>query len=300
MRNLPLLFIASCFATLASAAEPSESMPLIDPALLGFGKPEPAVTATFSQPLDYSDTPGSIDLFETRLRLPVFGRRLDSGWAFGASLIHEYTSADFNGTLGLGSADLHALELQLSATFLPVADSGWMGLVIASPGLATDLQGISADDFSMRVIAVAGYQFSPRITLAVSGYFEQIVGEQMAMPGIGVIWRPAPDWIVQLTPPIGAIGWRATENLTFNLAAFPSGGAWNLDQDSTAVDAVILSGFRVGLGAEYRLGQNWRINVLAGMNIGGEIEFRDDAERVLRESDLDSSAFGMIGLSRRF
>lgn len=300
MRNLALLCLASFAAHLAPAAEPDEGMFLIDPALLGFGAPDPAVTVTFSQPLDYSNTPGSIDLFETRLRVPMFGRRFDSGWALGASLIHEYTSADFNGALGLSSADLHALELQLSAACLPVADSGWMGLVIASPGLATEFQGISSDDFGIRVIAVAGYQFSPRFTLAVSGYFEQMVGEQMAMPGIGVLWRPAPDWIAQITPPIGAIGWRAAENLTFNIAAFPSGGAWNLDQDPAAVDAVILRGFRVGLGAEYCLGQNWRINVLAGMNVGGEIEFRDDAGRVLRESDLESSAFGMIGVSRRF
>jgi hypothetical protein len=42
------------------------------------------------------------------------------------------------------------------------------------------------------------------------------------------------------------------------------------------------------------------VALLAGVNIVGEIRFRDDFERVLREGDLDTGAFGMIGLSRRF
>lgn len=301
MKFVPLLVcLAAVSVQPLRAQEPSERVGLLDTALLGFGSPDPAFTATYFQPMDFSDGTGSLDMFETRLRVPLFKKRLDSGWRYGASLIHEYTMADFNGVLGLGRLDLQTLELQMSLSRFPRAESGWMGLLIASPGVATDFDGLSSDDFAFRVIAVGGYQFSRRLTLALAGYFSHSLDEQRVLPGVGIIWRPSNSWAVQLTPPIGAVVWRASESLAFNLTAFPSGGTWDVGEEQSAVSGVVISGYRVGLGAEYRLGSAWRLNVLAGMNVGGDIELRDSSNNVVREADLDAAAFGMVGVSCRF
>lgn len=250
--------------------------------------------------MDFSDGSGTLDMFETRVRVPLFKRRLDSGLRYGASLIHEYTMADFNGVLGLGRLDLQSLELQMSAGYFPRTSTGWMGLLIASPGLASDFDGLSSDDFTFRVIAVGGYQFSRTFTLALAGYFSHSMEEQRALPGIGIIWRPSPRWAVQLTPPIGAVVWRATDSLAFNLTAFPSGGSWNVNDDAGRVNGVVISGYRVGAGLEYKLNPTWRFNLLAGMNVGGDFELRDSGNNVIRESDLDAVPFGMLGISCRF
>lgn len=294
-----LVFLAAAVQPLAAQENP-ERVGLLDTALLGFGSPDPAFTATYFQPMDFTDGTGKLDMFETRLRVPLFKKRLDSGWRYGASLIHEYTMADFNGVLGLGSLDLQTLELQMSLSRFPRAGSGWMGLLIASPGVATDFDGFSSDDFAFRVIAVGGYQLSPRLTLALAGYFSHSLNEQRVLPGIGILWRPSNAWAVQLTPPIGAVVWRASESLAFNVSAFPSGGAWDVGEEQSGVGGVVISGYRVGLGAEYRLGSTWRLNVLAGMNVGGDIELRDSSNNIIREADLDAAAFGMVGVSCRF
>ncbi len=284
--------------TVASA--PPSRPQLLDPAALGFGRADPIVIGTVYDTMDFSDGSGALDMVESRLRLPLYRKRFDSGWGFGASLIHEYTSADLNGHLLLDRLDLHSLELQFSLRHFPGTDTGWMGLLIASPGLATDFEDIGSDDFSFRLIGVAGYQFSPRFTLALAGYFAQSIGEQTALPGFGVIWRPSDDWMVQLTPPFAAIGWQATDTLSFSVSGFPSGGSWDISEEPSPVADIDISGWRVGIGSEYRLTDNWRINVIVGVNLFGNIELRDSEEIVLNETDLDEAMFGMLGVSYRF
>ncbi len=292
--------LAIALALPSAAQDSAERVGLVDTALLGFGSPDPAFTATYFQPMDFSDGTGSLEMFETRLRVPLFKKRLDSGWRIGASFIHEYTRADFNGAQGLGALDLQTIDLQVSLSRFPRSQSGWMGLLIASPGLATDFDGIGSRDFAFRVIAVGGYQISPTLTLALSGYFSHSLEEQRALPGIGVLWRPSKTWAVQLTPPIGAVVWRATDAVALNLSAFPSGGAWDVGEQQANVSGVVVSGYRVGIGAEYKVGSDWRLNLLVGMNVGGDFQLRDNANNVVRESDLDPAAFGMLGVSRRF
>lgn len=277
-------------------------MNLIDPALLGFGPPGFSSVVTVSRAMDFSNGGGAVDYTDGRALLPVWAHETEDGTVFGATLAYGWASLDASGALGLPRQNLHTLELQLTAAHFPKGDEGWMGLAIVSPGLATDFKSVSSDDFAFSAIVVAGYQFSPRFTLSAAAFYAHSIGEDTVVPGIGVVWRPNDHWIVQLTPPIGAVGWSPSKDWTFSLSAYPSGGAWGVDQagQDRNIEAIQLEGWRAGLGVERRVGDHLRLSAQVGMNFGGQLELRDRNGGVLFSRDLDSSPFGLLGAAWNF
>lgn len=278
------------------------SMNLIDPALLGFGRPGFSIAVTASQPLDYDGAHGSLDYFDARLRLPAWGKDLGDGSFIGVGLSYGGARLDASHLLGLDPQTLQTIEIQFTAAHFPSTDTGWMGLLIVSPGLASDLNKIGSNDLNFKTIAVVGWQFSDTFTLAAAGFYSHTIGEDTAVPGVGIIWRPTDTFIVQLTPPIGAIGWTPSPDWTFSLAAYPGGGSWAVDQQGTDgnVEAIALSVWRAGLGVEHRFGKNWSVTALAGANFGGSLELRGEDQRVIEQRDLQPSAFGLFGVSWNF
>jgi hypothetical protein len=277
-------------------------MNLIDPALLGFAPPGFSAVITVSKAMDFSNGGGSVDYTDGRALLPVWAHETEDGTVFGATLAYGWASLDASGALGLPRQNLNTLELQLTAAHFPKGDEGWMGLAIVSPGLTTDFKNVSSDDFSFSAIVVAGYQFSPRFTLSAAAFYAHSIGEDTVAPGIGVVWRPNEQWIVQLTPPIGAVGWSPNKNWIFSLSAYPSGSAWGIDQEGKDrnTKAIQLEGWRAGLDMERRVGDHLRLSVQVGMNFGGQLELRDRNGGVLFNRDLDSSPFGLLGAAWNF
>jgi Domain of unknown function (DUF6268) len=248
------------------------------------------------------DSPGALDLADGRMRIPFWGHRWENGTMMSGSLTYSWTQLGMDNPLGLSSTTLHALDLNLSLAHLPREDQGWMGLLILSPGVATDFDQITRDDVTLTAIGVLGYQISPSLSLAVAGYAHQAAGETTAFPGVGVLWKPTDTTIVQLTPPIVALGWNPQKDWTLSLAAYPTGSAWDVDHSGTdgMVEAIKFSAWRVGLGVEYRIWDHLRLTAQVGVNFGGEIELRDASERVLWGRDLEASPFGLIGAAWTF
>jgi hypothetical protein len=287
--------------TAADRIDPVE-MNLIDPALLGFGPPGFSTAFTASGSMDFEKSGGSVDYFDSRTLIPLWGREIDPETFIGVMLGCGWASLDVDRTLGVDRLSLTTLECQITAAHFPEADQGWMGIGIISPGVSTDFNHLTGDDFSFSALAVWGYQFSPRFTLSAAGFFNYSIGETTAVPGIGVVWRPTDTLILQLTPPIAAIGWTPVKDWTISFSAYPAGGGWDVDREGTDgnVERIQLEGWRTGLGVERKIGQHLRISVQAGVNIGGKIELRDGSDRKLFSEDLDPSMFGMIGASYSF
>lgn len=309
MRVLTYLLLTTASLSTMRGGVPAESemaqrteTTLIDPALLGFGAPGFSIAITGSQTMDFKNGRGSVDYFDGRAQLPVWGRDLKNGTFLGVTLSGGFASLDVNGALGVKKLSLGSVDLQLSGAHFPTGDQGWMGLAILSSGLSSDFGKISGDDFAFTAIIVAGYQFSPRFTLAAAAFYDHSIGEDTALPGIGVIWRPTDTLTLQLTPPIAAIGWTPVKAWTFSVSAYPSGGAWDVDRAGRRrdVEAIKLEGWRAGLGVERRIGAHLRFTAQIGMNFAGKIELRDSSQRVLLGENLDSSAFGLLGVAWSF
>jgi len=166
-----------------------------------------------------------------------------------------------------------------------------------TPGLGTDFQGISWDDFEVSALGLLGYRFTDTFSFA-GGVFAQYGAEEgMIVPALGFIWQPDP-FIVQLTPPFVVLGWRATESVTLSLSAYPSGGSWDVEDPN--VNRVELNGWQTAASVIYKVTEHVSLSLRAGMSIGGELELRDSNNRVLSNETLEAAPFGAVNLRWQF
>lgn len=302
MKPLCNIITAVILSAVVLSAEEESSMNLLDPALMGFGSPGFKSAMTASQTMDFEDGGGSVDIFDARVLLPVWGTKIAEGTFIGMEFGYTWASLDTTGALGLGRQNLQTLEMQFNAAHFPEEDEGWMGLVIVSPGLASSFDGISGDDFAFNALMVGGYQFSPSLTLSAAAVYFHSIGEDRVYPGVGVVWRPNDEWILQLIPPVIGVGWSPTKDWTLSLSAYPAGGGWDVGNEGTLgnVEAVQLDGWRSGFGVERQIGEHWRLNAQVGLNFGGELKLYDRGGDTIFSRDLDPSLFFLFGAAWMF
>jgi len=201
--------------------------------------------ATFMDTQDFSNRPGGLDFFELRTIAPIGAKKFGDFFVAGA-LGYTLTELDFNGFAGLGSESLHALKAQVTMFWRP-EQSRWSMFGFVTPGIGTDLQGLSWDDFEIAGLGLLNYRFSDTFSLAGGAFGQYGAGEGMIGPALGFIWQPGP-FVVQLTPPFAVIGWKATERLTLNLSAYPSGGSWDVEDPN--VNRITLSGWQTAASVQ--------------------------------------------------
>jgi hypothetical protein len=273
----------------------ARSVDLIDPAAFGFGRPGYMVDMTFIDTQDFANRPGGVDFMEVRTILPLWTKKLDA-LRVSASLSYNLSELDFNGFMGLQRETLHTLEAQVSLFWRP-ENSRWWGLGFLTPGVGTDFQGLSWDDFEISGLGLLGYRFTDSFSLA-GGLFAQYGAEEgRVFPALGFIWKPDP-FIVQVTPPFVVLGWRATDRVTLSLSAYPSGGSW--DVEDPTVNRVDLSGWQTAASVIYQATERLSISLRVGMNVGGELELRDRNNRELENETLDAAPFGAVNLRWQF
>jgi hypothetical protein len=270
-------------------------MGMIDPAAFGFGQPGFVVDATFIDTQDFENQAGGIDFFELRTIAPVAAKKWGDFLVAG-SLGYTLTEVDFQGWGGLQDETLHTLEAQITMSWRP-ENTPWSALAFVTPGLGTDFEDISGDDFEVSGLGLINYRVSEELSLAGGLFGRYAADDSSVVPALGFIWQREP-FIVQLTPPFAVIGWQATERLTLSLSAYPSGGAWDLDD--SAVNRVEISGWQMAASAIYQLTDHLAISLRGGFNIAGEVELQDARHRKINEEDLESAPFGAVNLRYSF
>ena len=241
------------------------------------------------------DGGGDLERLDARLNLPLFSTPLGKGTRFNAGVRYGWDRIELASPVLTDSLYLHTLEANLSLTHFPGQDAtGWFWIAQVGPGMASDFQSLSSDDFQISALGVLGKKFTPTFSLAAAVYARQQAGEFEAFPGIGLIWEPSPHWQIRLTPPAPSITWSPDPTLNFSLVAWPGGGAWNLaDGPAGRLD---LSSFRAGLAAEKRFGDHFRAGIAAGWNFAGSLEIEDRSGRTVLDRDLDDGVFGSFTL----
>lgn len=297
---ISVLCLLFAHVSLLQAQRPeAESAPkrvgFIDPAAFGVGRPGFVADATFMGMQDFSDRPGGLDFFELRTIAPVGAKKMGD-FLLAGSIGYTLTELGFNGFEGLGDETLHTLEAQITLLWRP-EQSRWSALGFVTPGIGTDFQGVSGDDFEIAGLGLVNYRFTDTFSLA-AGVFGQYAAEDgMIGPALGFIWQPK-SFIVQLTPPFAVIGWDATERLTLSLSAYPSGGAWAVD--TANVNRIDLSGWQTAASLMYKLTDHVTLSLRGGFNIGGELELQDARNRVIASEDLEPAPFAAINLRYNF
>lgn len=270
-------------------------MGMIDPAAFGFGQPGFVADVTFVDTQDFENQPGGLDFMELRTIAPLVAKKWGD-FLIAGSLGYTLTDVDFQGFGGLQDETLHTLEAQITVSWRP-EDTPWSALAFVTPGLGTDFRGISADDFEFSGLGLINYKVSDELSLAGGVFGRYAADDSMLVPALGFIWQREP-FIVQLTPPFAVIGWQATERLTLSLSAYPSGGAWDLDD--SAVNRVNINGWQTAASVIYQLTDHLTLSLRGGFNIAGEVELLDARHRKINEEDLETAPFGAVNLRYSF
>ncbi|GAA5146033.1 hypothetical protein GCM10023213_38510 [Prosthecobacter algae] len=291
---MPLKFtLPLCAAFSLAASLPAAE--LIDPAAFGFGRPGYMVDTTFIGEQDFDGSlKGSLEMFEVRTIIPVWSTKVGEGGRLSTSLGYNLTQLNFDPG---ETMDLHTLEAQVGY-FWNSPTSNWWGLGFVTPGLGTDFNGISLDDFQISALGLIGYEFTETFTIA-GGVFASYANEDgTLLPALGFIWRPG-DWIVQVTPPFMVLGYKVSEPLTLSLSLYPSGGSWDLDRNDGA-NTLDVSGWQGAASIIWKATDKLTVSLRGGINFGGEFEIRDEQERVRVDENLDPAPFGALNVRWAF
>lgn len=273
----------------------SHGAELIDPAAFGFGRPGYMVDMSFvgGQSFDGRFT-GTLEMSEIRTIIPVWKARVGEGGRFSTSLGYNLTQLNFDPGDRL---DLHTIELQLGY-FWNSPRSNWWGMGFVTPGLGTDFNGLSSDDFQISALGLLGYEFTPTFTIAAGAFGSYDHGDGRLLPALGFIWQPE-RWTFQATPPFLVIGYKISDPITVSLSAYPSGSSWDLDQNN-GNNTLELSGWQSAATLIWKATKNLTVSVRGGVNFGGSFEIRDEQDRVLADENLDPAAFGALNVRWSF
>ncbi len=276
-------------------ADRENKMGMIDPAAFGFGQPGFVIDASMVDTQDFESQPGGIDFFELRTIAPLAAKKWGD-FLFAGSIGYNLTEVDFNGWGGLQDETLHNLQAQITMLWRP-ENSRWSALGFVTPGLGTDFSAISADDFEVSGLGLMNYRVTQELSLGAGVFGSYAADDSMIVPALGFIWQSEP-FIVQLTPPFAVIGWHATERLTLGLSAYPSGGAWDLD--NSPVNRVVIGGWQTAASAIFKITDRVSISLRCGFNIAGDVELQDANHNVILEEDLEMAPFGALNLRYSF
>jgi hypothetical protein len=225
---------------------------------------------------------------------PFAGERLENGLAWGVSFSAGWANFDLSGNRPFHE-DLFAFEFPTVFTWSPRNSRVWTLLYLA-PGIGTDLEGIDGNDLRLRAIGLVGYQFSDTLSIAAGVFSNYALGDGFGLPTLGVVWRPGP-LIVQVAPPYVVLGWRAHEKVLLSATVYPAGGAWDLD-GADQPNSVRLSGWQGAVAVQWSVSKHTRIALRAGWQFSGELELRDDRERVVLNERLENAP--VIGMTFRW
>ncbi|MFM2170197.1 MAG: hypothetical protein RI957_426 [Verrucomicrobiota bacterium] len=270
-------------------------MGMIDPAAFGFGQSGFVADVTIVDTQDFENQPGGLHFMELRTIAPIAAKKWGDFLVAG-SIGYALTDVDFQGFGGLQEEMLHTLEAQITVLWRP-KNTPWSALGFVTPGLGTDFRGISMDDIEFTGLGLINYRIQENLSLAGGVFGRYAADDNMMVPALGFIWKSEP-FIVQLTPPFAVIGWQASERLTFSLSAYPSGGAWDLDD--SAVNRVNINGWQAAASVIYQLSDHLALSLRGGCNISGEVELQDENHRVIEEEDLETAPFSAINLRYSF
>lgn len=245
---------------------------------------------------DFEDGDGSVDFSVIELRSPIFFKSLASGDKFALGL--DYSLANLDVSAGADSWDG-----QLNGLFLPITwshrnpGSQWFFLAQAAPGLRTDFESITSDDFAFRTFAAAMRSFNANLTAGVGAYFSYDVDGIFAVPGIGFTWKPAADWMVSLIPPQLAVSYEPNDNWLFSVFARPRSYIAAIHEGPENPDIASISYTKIGIAAKHRLLDSphvW-LNLNAGYTLFSEVELQRDGQSLF-DGDLDAGFFAGASL----
>lgn len=221
--------------------------------------------------LKYKDTVANANLFDIKLKLPVFSKK-------------PYTVA---GILGYKNLSLHNFPADYSDklhgfTFQGVCIYKLSAVksltVFAQTGLFSDLQDVSGKDFRYS----AGFRYRVKHSGKLStgwglAYSRQFFGNQI-IPFIDVDYKPNDKWSITGQFPIKPkVLYHFTDNWSAGIELLADASSYRLSETAKDNQFIQINQWTGLTKLEYRFTKNWQLNVGVGKNFKQSYKLYSDA-----------------------
>lgn len=184
--------------------------------------------------------------------------------------------------------EVHGVAAKLGAEWN--ISERWTLRMETDPGLYTDFEDVSLDDFNAPFGLRATYTPSPALTWVLGLNVDARSGLPI-IGGPGVRWRFAPDWTLSLILPRPRMELAATRSITAFVGGELKGGSWRVAEDfgrrrgEARLDQEMIDyrEIRAGGGVRWRLDEHWSVSFDAGWVVDRRFTF--DREDVLLNGD---------------
>ncbi|MCP5537020.1 MAG: hypothetical protein H7A51_12435 [Akkermansiaceae bacterium] len=214
--------------------------------------------------------------------------------AVNLGVVYEATQLDTN--TFLGNMDLHDFRINIRWIYRqPGSKWGWMALL--SPGLATDGEGVNADDFSINGQVGFRYTKSPGFAWLGGVVFFSNSFDTTVYPGIGFQWKPSDDVQVTWAGPSFKASWQPHQDWLLHATFGSAGGNWNVENSGGSFD-VKLRSYQAGVGVERRLSDKIWLGLWGGATFANDLEIETASGKRLFNQDADMGWFVKLGVRR--
>lgn len=175
---------------------------------------------------------------------------------------------------------------------------GWSAMAMINPSFASDSGKLSSDSFSLLALVGVEKEVSQAFSWNL-GVVAMTRGDNKVLPMVGARWSFARDWSLSVGFPRTEVAYQLTESLSLNAGVSFHGGSYYVSRTpSPGLGDTYLDyqEFRLGAGAEYRIGRNLSVSVEAGMALDRRFDYYDRDFKL----DGDSVAYGRFSLRYRF
>lgn len=201
------------------------------------------------------------------------------GWNVGAGLDYQRLDLNLSG-LGPLPETLHGVAGRLSVGGR--LSRRWSVNIDAAPGLYSDLEDVSPDDFNLPASVRAAYFVHPGLQL-LAGFRIDWRNEIPIVGGPGVRWMFAEGWTLNLFLPAPNVTWQATERLSLSVGGEFAGGSFRVNEGFGTANGdprlnnsqVSYREVRASAGLSYRFNPTSELILGAGVGLDRRATFNE-------------------------
>lgn len=171
------------------------------------------------------------------------------------------------------------------------------------PGIYSDFEDLSGDDFNVPFTVIVAYEYSPTLTF-VAGLNVNYQGDVPVIGGPGVIWKFAEGWTLNAVLPKPQVSYSPNDQWTLFAGGELKGMTLRVAEDFGTRygeprldnDRLTYREIRVGAGARYRFHRLFTLTVEGGYAIDRRFQF-DNGDLLLNG---DGSPYIQVSINGRY
>lgn len=296
MKHRRLLALSALALSLAPALRAQPASATFRPALAD----EYSATFSYSGGGDLKrGTAKAGEVSVSRFDFSVSGRLpLRQGLIFIPGLAYSHVTLDASAGVPLPES---VQELSLSLGVRGVLSQKWAYVAALRPGFYGDFKKFNGDSFNAPLFLAAFYVQNPDLTWTF-GVTANAFNDNPVMPVVGVRWKFAPDWQLDVGFPRTGVSYTVDSNLTLHGGLSVSGGNYRITENlgvpapgirRLANTYLSLTEVRVGAGFAYKFEGGIELDADVGVTTLRRFEYTD------RDFRLNGDNVGWVSLAIR-